>query len=419
MRYRIKENIGNPEKLEQLYHEDKKLFVSGFEEVFPEIEGYELARFWKIRLDAENIRESFWKVNLSEILIVLAACLTAGFLIKMPDIFNIRMTNIIFYERNAAIIVFLGLTIYSAWINRTSNWKKIVLILISFVIPAIYINLLPSSVVGSSAVRLAYIHLPLLMWCIYGMVFIDFDLKDKIKRLDFIRYNGDLLILSGLIAIAGGILTAVTIGLFEALEINIEEFYMKNIVIVGVVSVPVVATYIIKNYPAITNKIAPLIAAIFSPLVLISAVVYLAALLISEKDLFNNREFLLIFNIMLIGVMAVIVFSVSETSRNSRQKFSEMILFLLSIVTVAIDLIALSAIFYRLGSYGISPNRLAVLGSNVLILINLVLILLDLYKVNFRDLSLMKVGLTISKYLPVYIIWIFIVIFGFPLIFGI
>jgi len=142
------------------------------------------------------------------------------------------------------------------------------------------------------------------------------------------------------------------------------------------------------------------------------------ALAISGKSPYSDREFLLIFNIMLLGVMAVIVFSISETSTTRKQKFNELILFILSIITVIIDLIALSAIFYRLGTFGITPNRLAVLGSNILILGNLVLIIIDLYKVNFKNTLIKEVELTISKYLPVYTIWIIFVIFGFPLIFG-
>jgi len=131
---------------------------------------------------------------------------------------------------------------------------------------------------------------------------------------------------------------------------------MENVVIVGAVSVPIVATYITKNYTVLTNKIAPIIANIFSPLVLLTAIIFLVALIISGKDPYNDREFLLIFNVMLLGVMAVIVFSISETSATGKQKFNELILFVLSIITVIIDLIALSAIFYRLGTFGITPT---------------------------------------------------------------
>ena len=85
---------------------------------------------------------------------------------------------------------------------------------------------------------------------------------------------------------------------------------------------------------------------------------------------------------------------------------------------VVIDLLALSAIFYRLGEYGLSPNRLAVLVSNILVLINLILIMNDLFRVNFKNKEFSAVGKTISRFLPVYLVWIIIVVFGFPLIFG-
>jgi len=136
------------------------------------------------------------------------------------------------------------------------------------------------------------------------------------------------------------------------------------------------------------------------------------------KDPYNDRDFLLIFNIMLLGVMGIIVYSVSETSEIKNQKFNSLILFVLSIVTIIIDLIALSAIFYRLGEYGLSPNRLAILVSNILILANLVIIMIDLFRINFKKNEFKIVEMSVAKFLPVYLIWIVIVIFGFPFIFG-
>ena len=116
--------------------------------------------------------------------------------------------------------------------------------------------------------------------------------------------------------------------------------------------------------------------------------------------------------------MGIIVFSVSETSVIKNQKLNEIILLVLSIITIIIDLIALSAIFYRLREYGLTPNRIAVLVSNILVLVNLVLIMSDLFRINFKKKEFRAVEMSVAKFLPVYLIWVIIVIFGFPLIFG-
>ena len=414
---KIKENINNPEILERLYRDDRKSFESSFEKIYPEIENSEMAKFWKSRLDFDKTPDKMKSFSGSEVFIMIAVCLLAGFLIKIPDLFNVNLTKFFFYEKNAGIIVFFGLTFYTISINRNFNQKRLVTTILIFIVSIAYINLLPS-VRDSASINLAYIHMPLLMWCIYGLVFINFNLKDRSKRIEYIKHNGDLAILGAIILIAGGALTGITIGLFHAIGINIEMFYLNNIVLVGLVSAPVVTSYIIKNYNTLTNKIAPIVASLFSPLVLLTLIIYLIAMAFSAKDPYHDRDFLLIFNIMLIGVMGIIVFSITEISITRKQKFNEMVLFILSIITLIINLIALSAIFYRLSEYGLTPNRLAILGSNILIFGNLILIMIDLFKINFKKSELEKVEMTISKYLPIYILWILIVVFGFPLIFG-
>ena len=417
MKERIKENITQPEELERIYRADKKSFESDFEIVYPEIRETEIARFWKIRLDFDKPVETTNAFHRLDVIGLIIACTITGFLIKLPGIINLELKEPFYYLKNAGIIVFFGLSLYAIWTNRILERKKLNIVLVAFLIPVVYINLLPS-VHDSNSINLAYMHLPLLMWCIYGFIFINFDTVDKPKRIDYIKYNGDLAILGAIILIAGGILTGITIGLFTAIKVDIKSFYMQYVAVWGLVSAPIVATYIIRNYPTLTNKIAPIIANIFSPLVLITLIAFLVNIPVSGIDLFNDREFLLIFNAMLLGVMGIIVFSISETSIHNKQKFSEMVLFALAAVTLVIDLFALSAIFYRLSEFGITPNRMAVVGSNILIFGNIVIIMIDLYKVNFKNADIKSVEITISKYLPVYMLWTLIVVFGFPFIFG-
>jgi hypothetical protein len=235
-----------------------------------------------------------------------------------------------------------------------------------------------------------------------------------VQRLD----NGDLVVITTLIVIAGGILSGITIGLFELIGLKIEEFYAQNIIMFALPAAPILGTYLTQTNPQLVGKVSPVIARIFSPLVLIMLVIYLAAMAYSGKDPFNDREFLLIFNALLIGVMAIIFFSVAETSNASKNKPEIWILFLLSAVTLIVNGIALSAILFRISEWGITPNRAAVLGSNILILINLLLVTAQLFKVVSKKANLNGVGKTIAYYLPVYFVWTVIVTFLFPLLFG-
>ena len=190
---------------------------------------------------------------------MIVTCAITGFLIEIPQLFGISLEDSFFYEKNAGLIVLLGLSLY-AFLTRDIIKTKHLLITVSvFIISAVYINLLPSNR-DSSSINLAYIHLPLMIWCLYGLIFIDFDVKDKSKRIDYIKYNGDLAILLAIIFIAGGILTGVTVGLFSAIDLKIEQFYFEYIVVCGLVSAPILATFIIRKYPFVVNKIAPIIA---------------------------------------------------------------------------------------------------------------------------------------------------------------
>jgi hypothetical protein len=138
----------------------------------------------------------------------------------------------------------------------------------------------------------------------------------------------------------------------------------------------------------------------------------------SGKDPYNDREFLLLFNLLLIGVKALIFFSVAESSTKSTSVSGIWVLLLLSIVTVVVNGIALSAISFRISEWGITPNRVAVLGGNVLMLVHLLIVAVMLFKTVTKKAALAEVGRAIVLYIPVYFIWTIVVVFIFPLVFG-
>jgi len=404
-------HINDPHYLENIYRENKGAFKTEFNKIYPDLKGNAAAAFWNERLNFA--KDKVQGGTNDDIQFVIIASIIAGLIAKLPALFNIQEE--FFYSRNVGFIVFPVLAAYFAWKNKLSP-RKIVPVQVAFICGIIFINLLPDNSTSDTLI-LSCIYLPLFLWSLLGFAFAG-NLKNSDRRLEFLKYNGDLLVMTALILISGGILSGITINLFYLIGLSIEEFYFRNVVIVGLAVAPIVGTYLIQSNPQLVGKVSPVIARIFSPLVLVMLVSYLVAIIYSGKDPYNDRDFLLIFNALLIGVMALIFFSVAETSRSEKRNWEIQVLLLLSVVTVIVNCIALSAILFRISEWGMTPNRAAVLGSNALILINLLLVTIKLLKVVSKKTDLAEVGKAITFFLPIYAMWTIVVAFLFPFIFG-
>jgi hypothetical protein len=314
-------------------------------------------------------------------------------------------------------IVFPLLSAYFAW-KQQLPMKRILPLVAAFGLSLLYINVLPGGDLETDTLILACIHLPLFLWSMTGLAFVGDEPRNLVKRLNFLRYNGDLAVMTAIILIAGALLTAITLGLFSLIEVDIAEFYFEYIVVWGVAAAPIVGTYLVQTNPQLVDKVSPIIARIFTPLVLVTLVAYLIAVISSGKDPYNDREFLLLFNMLLIGVMAIILFSVAGTLKNARSRISTVLLSFLSIVTILVNSVALSAILFRISTWGITPNRLAVLGGNLLILVHLLIVSWRLFGAVKDPEKTVDVEHSIAAYMPAYIAWAFIVTFVFPLAFG-
>jgi hypothetical protein len=257
----------------------------------------------------------------------------------------------------------------------------------------------------------------LFLWSSMAFLYGDRLLSLWDRRMEFLKFNGDLIVMSALLVLAGGILSGITIGLFQVIGFSIDHFYFEHIVPVGLSLVPLLASYLIQVNPQLVDKISPLIARIFSPVVLVMLFAYLVAMSFSEKNLYTDREFLLIFNILLIGVMAIIFFSLSESYKQGTSKIQVWILFCLAILTIIVNSFALSAILFRIDQYGFTPNRLAVLGSNCLMLVNLVLLSWRMFQSIKGNRERSGIALIIAQFIPLYLAWAMLVVYVFPILF--
>ena len=411
MKEEIKTHLQNPGHLEKLYRTNKVSFKREFSSLYPEVQGNALADFWHERLTYES-DEIQWG-NRAEVVFVLVASLVAGLIAKLPAFTG--LDEEFFYPRNIGFIVFPALMAYFAWKNKLSVSKVAFLSGLTLV-GVVFINSLPQDQTSDTLV-LACIHLLLFLWSLLAYAFVGEVRNNPEKRLSYLRYNGDLVVMTTLILLAGGIMTGITIGLFSLIGFRIEQFYFENVAVFGLAAAPLVGTYLTQTNPQLVGKVSPVIARIFSPLVLVMLVIYLVAIVSSGKDPYNDRDFLLIFNALLIGVMAIIFFSVAESTNKAKAPVEVWILFLLSVTTIVVNSIALSAIVFRISEWGITPNRAAVLGGNALILLHLLLVTAQLFRVVTKKTTIIEVGKSIAYYLPVYFVWTIIVTFLFPFLF--
>jgi hypothetical protein len=406
----IPSHIHEPEYLESLYRQDPRGFRKAFEESYEKIKGQPAAAFWKARLDSKPA--ATFKPGAKDITVLSILAILAAVTARMPDLLGAPDS---FYQRNIGFFVFPFL---AAWFIHASGTglRKALTVSLAMLAAMLWINYLPGDGKSDTLV-LACVHLPLFLWSMTSLVFKEGS-RDRVEdRRGYLKYSADLLVMGGLLALSGMIMTGITIGLFELIGLDISQQYATNVAIPLAATLPIIATWLVRSNPALVGKVSPVIAKVFAPLVLVTLVVFLGAFVAQDKDPFNDRDFLVLFNALLIGVLAIVFFAVTEASREAGGRFKNGILFTLAVVTLVVNGIALSAIAYRTVSMGVTPNRLAVLGANILMFVNMAVIAYDLWK-SMRGVGSTSPDRSIASFLPWYAGWTAVVVFLFPLVFG-
>jgi hypothetical protein len=411
--------IDSPHDLEVVYRGNPKEFTRVFPQVFAEYPDSSILQAWHERLFYTDQAESNEQATptrgrATDIGLTVTIAFIAGTLAKLPHIIPM-LNEEQFYMRNLGGIVIGALILYFC-IQKRCAAKVITTIMAVLFAVLLYLNLLPDAS-NSDSIVLANLHMPFALWSLLCIAFLSGMWGDLRGRMDYIRYNGELLIYSTVILIGGMVLTGLTFALFELIDLSIEEWYLKNVVVYGAVASPIVATLLITEIVGKRFKIAPLLAKVFTPLFLLTVVAYLLAMAINHRSPFTDRDFLIAFNGLLLVVLGLCVFSISERSTKQSVGVVDIMNIGLVAVTLIIDVIALAAIIFRLSSYGFTPNRLAVLGGNLLAFCHLAGILYSYTRFASKRGSFESIENWIVKYIPAYTVWSVCVAVGFPLIF--
>ncbi|MFC2076428.1 permease prefix domain 1-containing protein [candidate division KSB1 bacterium] len=370
--------------------------------------------------------ENVWKqlilvqssYNYGEILFLVVLCLAAGSLAKIPEFFGQGplADGGVFYVKNYSLFILPFIAVYFIWKLSLSRLMWVA-VLLPFVLSVLIINLYPSIEPHHNAL-LAGIHLPILLWTFIGLAYTNRNWRTTEARMDFLRFTGEAFIYTTLIFLSLFVLVGFAIMIFASIAVNAQDFIRKSLLTYGIVSVPIIAAYLVEAKKSVVENIAPVLAKIFSPLFLIVMLSFLLVMVILNKSPFMEREFLIGFDLMLVLVLGLVLYEVSARPGQQKPDIYDYINFSLIVAALAIDIIALSAIIFRLSTFGLSPNKLAALGENVIMLVNLsgIAVMYLFFILKKSDFS--RIERWITLFIPVYGLWAAVVVILFPILFG-
>lgn len=351
-----------------------------------------------------------------ETIVAFTFALVAAILVKVPTLFGYELDdNEGFYFRNMSLFVLPLLAGYFAY-KRQLNKSTILWLIAAFVVAVVFANVYPFSNGNDTEVLLA-LHLPIALWLIVGIAYAGGQWGQVNGRMDFIRFSGELFIYYVLIALGGIVLTGIMAIIFQTIAIDIEPFF-EQWVLCGVLGAVIIAAWLVDIKKGVVENLAPMLSRLFSPLFAIVLITFLGTLLFTGRGIEIERDVLIAFDMLLVVVICLLLYSISARDSKSSPGFFDYIHVVLVISALLADVIALWAISQRITDFGFTPNRVVALGFNLILLVNLAwsAILYIRFLRGHGSFSLLEKWQT--NYLPVYAVWAAIVVIIIPPLFG-
>jgi len=354
-----------------------------------------------------------------ELFYMLLAALSAALSVQLPRLFGLSLDgpneDQLFFARNFSFFSLPFLALFLAW-KRDLGLRNTGYQLLPFLLIFLILNTYPFSPGGHTEI-LAVIHVPMALWIAGLFTYSGGRWRQQDQRMHFIRYSGEWFIYMTLIALGGGVLTAVSLFLFEAIGLNAEMLMSTWVLPSAAAGAVIVAAWLVENKQSVIENMAPVLTMIFSPLFTLLLLTFLLTMLLTGQLISVDRELLIGFDLLLVVVTGLLLYSISARDTLQEPGFFDYLQFILILSALTVDALALWVILSRISEFGFTPNRVAALGENLILVVNLSWSGL-LYgrfirrRGNFEALARWQTDL-----LPVYGIWAAAVTLFFPLIF--
>ena len=373
-------------------------------------------RVWKQLVAAPPVSDERSAWARKDAVVAFGCAILAAVAIKVPALFGLStQTAEGFYIRNASLFVLPCLTAYFVWKRRlaisTVGWLAGV-----FAVAAVLANL-PGFGRSPEFQSLTALHLPMGLLLLVGIAYAGGRWNQIGGRMDFIRFSGEHFIYYVLIALGGGVLCAFMALTFQSIGIDIEPFFESWLLPCGAAGAFVVAAWLVEAKQNVIENMAPVLTRLFTPLFAAMLVAFLGTLVWSGRGIAIERDLLIGFDLLLVVVLGLLLYSISARDPHAPRGTFDVLQVVLVVSALLADAVALWAIGARISEFGFSPNRVAALGENIILLVNLagsavLYARFLLGRGTFQALERWQTG-----YIPVYAIWAAIVVIVFPLVF--
>lgn len=317
---------------------------------------------------------------------------------------------------NASLLVLPFLTAYFGWKRRVSAQGAAVLGA-AFAVLAVLVNAFPFDDGGSTQALVA-LHTPVIAWFVVGVAYAGGDWTSHRRRMDFVRFSGEWGVYFTLLALGGGVLLGLTVAAFDTLGHDAEPVVAGWVLPFGAAGAVVVAAWLVEAKQAVIENIAPVLTRIFTPLTVLMLVAVLAAFASSGSVLDANRDLLILMALILILVLGLLLYAVSAREPRAGPDAFDWMQLALVLTAIAVDAIVLIVMLSRIAEFGVSANKVAALGLNLVLLGNL--LRAGTLGAGFvrRRRTFGAVERWQTAYLPAYAVWAAVVVCVLPPAFG-
>ncbi|KLN36334.1 hypothetical protein FB00_00330 [Cellulosimicrobium funkei] len=367
-------------------------------------------RLWKqlVLVGEQPGRTRSWR----ELAVVLALAVATGITVKVATaVLDPETVGL-----NVGLLVLPFLTAYLAW-KRQVTARVVGALAVPFVVLGVVLNVYPFEPTGSTLV-LAALAAPATLWAVVGLAYVGGRWRSDARRMDFARFTGELAVYYTLLALGGGVLLGLTAGVFSLADVDLEPYLEDWILPLCVPAALIVAAWLVEAKQNVVENIAPVLTRVFTPLTLVMLLAVFVVLATAGNLAAVDRELLILMDAILVLVLCLLLYSVSARDPLAPRSFFDGLQVVLVVAALAVDAVALTAMLTRIAEFGVSPNKAAALGLNLLLLVHLVwsAVLATAFlrgRRPFADLVAWQ-----TRFLPVYAVWAAIVAIVFPPVFG-